>query len=512
MINHDLPSRSTHLFLKIVRKFARISEEVEFRIPRDGETAENPPDGYFTCYEAFLLRCRLWFAIPEIIVHVLERFIISIGQLSLAGLEHVIGLVILSYEHGLTLTIDHFEAFLRLQNVSGSRFRLTPRTNVSVIKKTTPHGHTWTKCFFFVRINAASVEEGCIPVFRGKFNDRAFTNPLHPFPSDTVTMRDGLQNGPFYWTFFTPQRVRRALRCHCAGPGVQVAEKPSSDSDDSVPHSVPTKRGTAKQSKDKLIDLKDFDFPVDDFVLPGWDPNLPHGDGSGTSEVPFPNGDFDAFLAGLPTNFDLPPPVDIPERSKVVSEGSRLINGGVNMISSALEARTREAMVYRFKEEKAEKTLARVQSEAVEQELKAAHDHSRAIRRAERRGRREVAAVMANRVSKFAVGYGRLKEAHSMLGNFRECRGSVRSLWKAQTDDFDFDDEMSTMNGGMNDYAHAENLIPPIEARIRGFWDPVPVSPDTEEVVIDVAGEDEEVDRPISTFEASMSRNCVLDP
>ncbi|KAG2288426.1 hypothetical protein Bca52824_048030 [Brassica carinata] len=171
---------------------------------------------------------------------------------------------------------------------------------------------------------------------------------------------------------------------------VAVAEKPSSDSDDSVPHSVPTKRGTAKQSKDKLIDLKDFDFPVDDFVLPGWDPNLPHGDGSGTSEVPFPNGDFDAFLAGLPPNFDLPPPVDIPERSKVVSEGSRLINGGVNMISSALEARTREAMVYRFKEEKAEKTLARVQSEAVEQELKAAHDHSRAIRRAERRGRREV--------------------------------------------------------------------------------------------------------------------------
>ncbi|CDY70948.1 BnaCnng70490D, partial [Brassica napus] len=290
MINHDLPSMSTHSFLMIVRKFARISEEVEFRIPRDGETAENPPDGYFTCYEAFLLRCRFCFPIPKIIVRVFERFKISIGQLSLAGLEHLIGLVILSYEHGLTLTVDHFKAFLRLQNVLGSMFRLTPRTN------------------------------------------------------------------------------SRTVRCHRAGPGVQVAKEPISDSDDSVPRSVPMKRGTAKQSKDKGIDLEDFDFPVDDFVLPGWDPNLPCGDGSGTSEVPFPNGDFDAFLAGLPPNFDLPPLVDIPERSKVISEGSRLING----------------------------------------------------------------------------------EAHSMLGDFRECRGFVGSLWKAKTDDFDFDYEMSTMNGGMN--------------------------------------------------------------
>ncbi|KAL0702230.1 hypothetical protein Bca4012_058352 [Brassica carinata] len=212
-------------------------------------------------------------------------------------------------------------------------------------------------------------------------------------------MRDLLRNGPFYWTFFTPQRFCRVLMCHRAGPGVHVAEEPSSDLDDPVPHCVPTKRRTAKQSKDK-------------------DPNLPYGDGSGTSKVPFPNGEFDAFLTGLPPSCDLPPPVDILERSKVVSEGSRLINGGVNMISSALEARTREAMVYRFKAEKAEKSLACVQSEAVEQDLKIAHDHSRAIRRAERRGRREVSAVMANCACQFEVEYGRLKEAHSMLGDW----------------------------------------------------------------------------------------------
>lgn len=68
------------------------------------------------------------------------------------------------------------------------------------------------------------------------------------------------------------------------------------------------------------------------------------------------------------------------------------------------------------------------------------------------------------------------------------------------------------MKGGMNVYAHAEALIPPIEGRIQGFWDPIPVSLDKEEVVIDIVGDDEEVDRPVSTFGASMSGNFDLDP
>ncbi|KAF2601349.1 hypothetical protein F2Q70_00025950 [Brassica cretica] len=159
--------------------------------------------------------------------------------------------------------------------------------------------------------------------------------------------------------------------------------------------------------------------------LPELNPGFSPGERSGTSEVPLPSD----FFADLPSGFTTHKSLDEESRRKVVAEGSSLINEGMRVFNAALDGSFRESRISHFKVEEAERELFRFRKEVEEQSRRQAELHSLALVRAERRGKRVIVAEMKRRAALFATEFESFKDAQKIVDDFRECRGSVATLY-----------------------------------------------------------------------------------
>ena len=74
------------------------------------------------------------------------------------GLQHIIGILVMSYERGIPLDVDHLEALL-MPKGSSDTVQLSPQPNRAIIVGFLSNYRVWTQFLFFVRIDNGSVEE-----------------------------------------------------------------------------------------------------------------------------------------------------------------------------------------------------------------------------------------------------------------------------------------------------------------------------------------------------------------
>ncbi|KAF3584981.1 hypothetical protein F2Q69_00030362 [Brassica cretica] len=222
-----------------------------------GEVDGSPPEGYITSYEAYVMQCHLWFPIPGIAVQLFDRYKLPISQVNPFGLQHIVGILVLSYEMGMTLDADHLEAMLQpLGNLAIVQLR--PQMNMTIISGFLSNFHDWKDHFFFVRVNDTSVEAGVIPIFRTRWG-RKVTNPLPPTPDGLRTVRYLLLSGSSFWALFTPKRVRRAVALHhfWFRPDLPVEEGAESSMDGFVLYVALAERERSRPRKDKHVIVDD---------------------------------------------------------------------------------------------------------------------------------------------------------------------------------------------------------------------------------------------------------------
>ncbi|KAL0649551.1 hypothetical protein Bca4012_092242 [Brassica carinata] len=239
---------------------------------------------------------------------------------------------------------------------------------------------------------------------------------------------------------------------------------------------LPAQRQRIRSRKGKGVASENI---LGNLPLQEWNPRFSPGERSGTSEVPLPSDFFASFPPGFTTHKSL----DEESRRKVVAEGSSLINEGMRVFNAALDGSFRESRISHFKADETERELFWFRKEVKEQSRRQAELHSRALVRAERRGKRATVAEMKRRAALFATVFESFKDAQEFVGDFRECRVSVATLYKSQNEDFSFPAEL---------------------------WDSIKVSEDTAEAGTGVGDEgagvaDGEVDQSASSFGISMS-------
>ncbi|KAF3527521.1 hypothetical protein DY000_02039718 [Brassica cretica] len=333
--------------LAAIRRFCRISESVEFRLPEGGEVAQSPPEGYITCYET---------------------------QVNPRGLHHLVGILVLSYELGITLGADHLEALVEPRWSTSLIVQVRPRTNMAIISEFISKYHFWKEQFFFVRVSDASVEASSIPVFRTGWGKKV--------PEGLLTVRELLHGLPCFWADFSPKRVRRAVALYRSRfqPDLSTEEGSESSMDGFIPYVPQTKRDRSKPRKDKHL-------MVDE---------------------------------------------DVVARRKLSSDrwwiqrSARFFQGGEDG-QWALDTSKQEAQMARFKAEVADNEISRLKDELEGSRRRERESFEKEVNHAYGRGKREIVEVMKSRRDKFSQKFGELKGSpdYSFASEYAKQTGNM---------------------------------------------------------------------------------------
>ncbi|XP_024013100.1 uncharacterized protein At3g60930, chloroplastic-like [Eutrema salsugineum] len=199
--------------LEALRNRFRISEEVEFVVPRPSDRAHLSPPDHFTIYESFFDLCFLWFPISEVILRYLWKHGISIGQIMPRGLWHMTGILVRSYEYRIDIELDHLLNLLKIRKApGGKKFYISSKARRKIISGFPSKDSFWDDCFFFVRVNGALVGDSFIR--KTKTDWRPLVRDFLPLcPDNLFEVRDTLAANRTHWKrHFSLERVERARR------------------------------------------------------------------------------------------------------------------------------------------------------------------------------------------------------------------------------------------------------------------------------------------------------------
>ncbi|KAF3552706.1 hypothetical protein F2Q69_00011931 [Brassica cretica] len=111
---------------------------------------------------------------------------------------------------------------------------------------------------------------------------------------------------------------------------------------------------------------------------------------------------------------------------------SSKVKGSFTLLSRLLRRVARRRVRPLFNDEVAEKELTYLKEEAAANSLREKELAVKKARRAYQKRKREVADIVKDRYTEFSNKFGELSKTYTSIGDYRECRGAVGSLYLIQ--------------------------------------------------------------------------------
>ncbi|GMN71317.1 hypothetical protein TIFTF001_051817 [Ficus carica] len=132
--------------------------EVQIRLPFKGERADAVSEGWICMYTIYF-ECGLRLPLPPLLIRVMNHYNLAIPQLMPNGMRVFLGLIVLSEEASIELTVDDVLAIYYPQENSKDhgRYSMYPRRKKQVVGEMKNADRYWQDRYFFMHVNKKSM-------------------------------------------------------------------------------------------------------------------------------------------------------------------------------------------------------------------------------------------------------------------------------------------------------------------------------------------------------------------
>ncbi|GMN67143.1 hypothetical protein TIFTF001_036207 [Ficus carica] len=132
--------------------------EVQIRLPFKGERADTVSEGWICMYTIYF-ECGLQLPLPPLLIRAMNHYNLAIPQLMPNGMRVFLGLIVLSEEASIELTVDDVLAIYYPQENAKDhgRYSMYPRRKKQVVGEMKNADRYWQDHYFFMHVNKKSM-------------------------------------------------------------------------------------------------------------------------------------------------------------------------------------------------------------------------------------------------------------------------------------------------------------------------------------------------------------------